>query len=585
MTINGSTNSSNWTFKLEAYELTNTINIENNTSVVRVEMFIGRTNSRSYLGGNYSAYINVDGQNQSFNGNIPYPTYINAGEWYYLATKDFTITHTDDGSKVVNVVSEMTSSDFSPSYCYANGDLTLTTIPRASTITATSAYIEETSQLTINKKSDLFTHSIQFYFNNLTGYILADGTISQSEQKITATSIGFTIPSTFYSQIPNSMEGVCNLWIRTYNGNQQIGNAQNATFYARVNPSTNAPTTTTTMSDTNQDTIALTGSNDIFVVGHSIISLVWSATAQNSATISSVKLNDTTLTQSPYTFTMPQSANYVVTDSRGLITNPNIFNSYTIKNYFNPNAVVTIEREEPTSNYALLTFNGSFWNDNFGSEGNSLAITWKYRQKNTQQWTTGGTLVKDTNYTINGNNFYSGTTSAPTSIKIGGSMAYANAWDVLLVLQDELETTELLVTMPQGIPIVNWDDTHFNVNGDLTINEESINGTILYSSSGTNTSILLNDDVSNYEKIVIIYTDDNARHSSTTIYNPNQKRSTLSVISYDQTQQIVSIRGKNIYIYSNHIDNEDYQVAFILPTGNVLYSDNDIFIVKVIGFK
>ena len=471
MTINGSTNNNNWTFKLEAYEMPNSISIENNASVVRVDMYIGRATTRSYLGGNYSAYINVDGQNQSFSGNIPYPTYINGGDWYYLATKDFTITHTSDGSKTAHITSEMTSSDFTPSYCSANGDLTLTTIPRASTITATSAYIEETSQLTINRKSDSFTHSIQYFFGNLSGYILADGTISQSEQKITATSIGFTIPSTFYSQIPNAMEGVCTLWIKTYSGNQQIGSTQYATFYARVNPSTNAPTTTTSMSDTNQDTIALTGSNDIFVVGHSIISLVWSATAQNSATISSVKLNDTTLTQSPYTFTMPQSANYVVTDSRGLTTNPNIFSPYTIKNYFYPSSIFNVERVAPTSSYVKFFFNGNWWNDNFGYADNTLSLSWYYKPKSEQEWQFGGNLVKDIDYTISGNSFYSGTGQSASQITIQGGFVYASAWDFKLVITDSLKTIEYKDTMPQGIPIINWDGAHFNINGDITQNE------------------------------------------------------------------------------------------------------------------
>ena len=485
MTINGSTNANNWTFKLEAYEMPNSINIENNTSVVRVDMYIGRANSRSYLGGNYSAFINVDGQNQQFDGNISYPTYINAGDWLYLATKDYTITHTDDGSKVVHIYSEMTSGDFSPSYCSASGDLTLTTIPRASTITATSAYIEETSQLTINRKSNSFTHSIQYSFGNLSGYILADGTISQSEQKITATSIGFTIPSTFYSEIPNSMEAVCTLSIKTYNGDQQIGSTQTTTFYARVNPSTNAPYfTITNMEDSNYNIVHyLTGDDKIFVVGYSLVTIYYICYAQNGSTITSVKVNDE---RAPLPneyggastrITMSNDIIFSLTDSRGLNTTISILNPpYSKKDYFNPDALINFERVEPTSNYAYLTFNGEWWNNNFGYANNTLSLKWYYRQRNSQSWTLGGTLVNNTDYTISNNTFYSGTGQSASPLTIGGNFTYANAWDIKFEIKDALKTQEIISTMPQGIPIINWDDNHFNVNGYLTQYEQPISG-------------------------------------------------------------------------------------------------------------
>lgn len=468
MTINGSTNSSNWTYKLEAYETS--YSIENNTSVVRVDMYIGRASTRSYLGGNYNASIVVDGQTQSFSGNIPYPTYINGGDWYYLATKDYTIYHNADGSKIAHVTAEMTSGDFTPSYCNASGDLTLTTIPRASTITATSAYIEETSQLTINRKSNQFTHSIEFAFGNLSGYILADGTITSTETKITATSIGFPIPSTFYAQIPNSMEGSVALAIKTYNGNTQIGSTQTTTFVARVNPSTNAPSVTISVVDTNQDTIALTGDSSIIVTNESLVSATWSATAKHNSSITSVKIYGLDATQSPFTFQMGiNTISILAIDSRGLTTT--IYASCTYKDYSYPNSIFNVERVAPTSDYAYMTFNGNWWNNNFGDENNTLSISWYYRQKNTQNWTLGGNLVENTDYTISNNTFYSGTGQSASALTIGGNLVYANAWDFKLVVTDSLKTIEIIATMPQGIPIVNWDGTHFNINGDVTQNE------------------------------------------------------------------------------------------------------------------
>ena len=54
-TINGSTNSSQWTFKLEATEIA--YSIPNKNSTVRVQVYLGRASSQSYLGGNYNLSV------------------------------------------------------------------------------------------------------------------------------------------------------------------------------------------------------------------------------------------------------------------------------------------------------------------------------------------------------------------------------------------------------------------------------------------------------------------------------------------------------------------------------------------------
>lgn len=151
MTINGSTNAQNWTFKLEAYETS--YSVSNNTSVVRVDMYLGRSNSQSYLGGDWSGSITVDGQVQYLSGTIDYPTYINAGDWKYLGTKDFTVGHNSDGSKTASVSAAFSSGDFSPSYASASGNLSLTNIPRYASITQNLSSKTETS-ITINWSSD-----------------------------------------------------------------------------------------------------------------------------------------------------------------------------------------------------------------------------------------------------------------------------------------------------------------------------------------------------------------------------------------------------------------------------------------------
>jgi len=463
-TINGSTSSSAWTYKLEVSE--SNVNINNNTSVVTVKAYLGRASSQSYLGGAWSGSITVSGSTQSMSGTISYPTYINGGSWLQLATKTFTVTHNNDGSKVASISSSFSSSDFTPSSASASGNVTLTTIPRSSTITATSVYIGETSQLTVTRYSNSFTHTIYYSFGNLNGYILADGSTTSTATKINATSIGFPIPSTWFEQIPNAKQGTCTLTITTYNGNTQISSAKTSSFVARVDQTTSSPIVTSSVEDTNATTLALTNNSNILIKGFSIPEVTWSATSQNSSTITNVAINGTTVTTSPYSFTLNESAiNVVATDSREFSTTSNP--SFILKDYNAPLLTMSLKRVSPTSGYANLLFSGTWFNDGFGNVQNSLTISWKYKKTTDSTWINGGTLVLNTDYKISNNTFYSGIGTSAEEIEIGGNLDYNYAWDIMIYIEDELSSFNTYQTITQGIPIINWGEDFFNVNGDI----------------------------------------------------------------------------------------------------------------------
>ena len=127
-TINGSTNNSEWTFKIVWSE--SDVSVANNTSKVTATIYLGRANSRSYVGGDYSATISINGSSGTYSGNIPYPTYINKGEWIALKSRTVTVTHNNDGSKSCAISATMSSNDFTPSYCSASKDVTLDKIAR-----------------------------------------------------------------------------------------------------------------------------------------------------------------------------------------------------------------------------------------------------------------------------------------------------------------------------------------------------------------------------------------------------------------------------------------------------------------------
>ena len=126
MTINGSTNNSNWTYKLEVSETS--YSVQNRTSTIQVKTYLGRASSQSYLGGNYSNSVSITGaSSQSQSGNIPYPTYINGGAWLLLKTFTFTVPNTGNPT-TVTISSSFSSSDFTPSSASASGTMQLTVL-------------------------------------------------------------------------------------------------------------------------------------------------------------------------------------------------------------------------------------------------------------------------------------------------------------------------------------------------------------------------------------------------------------------------------------------------------------------------
>ena len=146
MTINGSTNSSAWTYKLEVTETATSI--ENRTSTVQVKTYLGRANSQSYLGGGYSNSVSITGaSSQTSSGTIPYPTYINGGAWLLLKTFTFTVPNNSNPT-VVTINSTFSSGDFTPSSASASGTMQLTILHLNPTIQ--SAEMTETNATMIN---------------------------------------------------------------------------------------------------------------------------------------------------------------------------------------------------------------------------------------------------------------------------------------------------------------------------------------------------------------------------------------------------------------------------------------------------
>lgn len=449
-TITGSTSNSAWTYKLVVTE--NSTDINSNTSSVSVTAYLGRASSRSYIGGTWSGSITVNGSTQNMSGTIQYPTYIDGGAWISLATKTFSVGHNADGTKTTSISSSWSpEAGVTPSSASASGNMTLTTIPRASSVSGGSGNIGENTTISISRYSSSFTHTLTYSFGSLSGTIVT---------KTSSTSISWTIPTSFYSQIPNSNNGTGTITCTTYNGNTNVG-TKSCQFTARVINS-NPIFSDYEYEDTNTDTINLTGNNQSIIKNYSTLKVLITnqnkATSQNSSSMTNYVLGDRTISYSSTDdvyFSIPQynsgaNLNVKAVDSRSNATTV----SKTITNYIEYVDLVKDSISVSRSNNGVgeivtLNFNGTWWNDSFGSVNNDLSINYYFKKTSDSSYVTGSTTIVPI---INSNNFsFSGIIRGDSS---NHGFEIEESYDIQVVVSDRLSSVLFNITLGSGSPAI-----------------------------------------------------------------------------------------------------------------------------------
>lgn len=149
------------------------------------------------------------------------------------------ITHNSDGKKTVSCKATYTqnsTASYLPSSGSCSGNLTLTTIPRASSFSSISGNVIGGSQtINIDRKSSSFTHSLWYKVGSGSWISIGTGI---------ATSKTWTLPTSLNNQIPSATSLTLTYLLRTYNGSTQIGG--DVTYNFNVNYSGEKPTAGTT---------------------------------------------------------------------------------------------------------------------------------------------------------------------------------------------------------------------------------------------------------------------------------------------------------------------------------------------------
>ncbi|HFU3714572.1 TPA: DUF859 family phage minor structural protein [Streptococcus suis] len=359
--------SGNWRSYLEGTSSTVSQNIAGNSSVIKVDVWIGMDAGWSIEFGNTyenSVTVNCDGQSKTISVG---PLYLN-GSKKYLGSVQFTVGHKPEGDKTagISISSNMSNISYgSLSFGNASGSWShvLRPIPRSSSISFSTGTIGSPLAITINRAASSFTHTLRWAWGNRSGTIASGVT----------TSASWTIPMDFCNELPNNISGTGTLFVDTYLGSNKIG-TQSKTFTANV-PSSVIPTFTgITLDDQNATAKALITGNTFVQIMSNIKVTFNGASGIYNSTIKGFRaevLNkDIILTSNggtlgPMNFNGTATIRASVTDSRGRVSATKDV-TITLLEYYAP--VISIQvlrtRENPnklqvlrTIKVAPLTFN------------------------------------------------------------------------------------------------------------------------------------------------------------------------------------------------------------------------------------
>ena len=377
-----------------------------------------------------------------------------------IASGSFDAPHNDDGTLTLSF-----SGTFSGGLSTqatggsVSGDVTLTTIPRASSITATDAFIESATTINIDKKSSSFTTTITYAFGDLKGTIV---------DKTSNDSVGWTIPENFYGQIPDSPNGTCTLTATTYSGNTSIG-SKTTTFKVIVDPDLARPIATITAKDVNEITKALTdGVGNSVIIGQSNILCEITKQARKNASIKSVRVNGIELGNAESITIEKATRNFftvVVTDSRGF-TNEGATATLKKVDYIDVSISANVVRNTPTDGKVNITFSGNYFNNTFGNVDNALSVQYKYKEKGAFEYSDPVALT----VTLKDNTF------SGEALEVEG-FDYEKSYVFQVTATDRLSSapkTPVEIPLNKGEPMWWWDENAFRVLTDFLVKDRNI---------------------------------------------------------------------------------------------------------------
>ena len=412
---------------------------EGNWSDVTATLYYSRTNSGYVTESNWIGSITIDGVVLSGSKyvSISYESNTEA------ITNTVRVYHDSYGEKSLTISASGYTYGTTHESTTISQEIQLDTIARESTIGASDGYIGSAITISVKQRNQAYTHSVEWAFGALSGYISADWELADQEEKLTDTSISITLPELFYAQIPDAQEGICTLTCRTYSADVQIGSNKTCTFRVMTRESECAPAVTGTVVDVNEKTLALTGDEKILVQGFSAALCTIAATAKNGASIAQRQIAGTAVAEGTLMLEAfaESSVTFQAVDGRqysGAFTCP-----VQLIPYVKLSLVASCQRTDPTSGKCELVLSGQYFAGSFGAQDNALEVEC---QINSEDPVLLAAELTETGYQL---------TATLTGLD------YTKSHKVTVTATDKLMSVQQTMTVKKGIPVFDWGQKDF----------------------------------------------------------------------------------------------------------------------------
>ena len=428
----------------------NSTDVVKNCSSVTVQAIL----KSSYSGTAFSGYRT--GVSCTINGESLFSDYCSRSisgtkeHVYYTWTGD--MPHDADGTLTLQVSGKLwqtkSASYTPPTMNIPEGTMTLTAIPRASSLGADNAVIGGRSTVVITPVADKVTHTLGYKFGSLTGYINAAGEITDQAVQLSVNTVSFYLPERFYEQIPNQAKGTCRLTCTTYKNKVAIG-VKETTFKVTADESQCCPLVTLHVEDINSKTLALTGDAGKVVRYMSTLRATLTAESRYSAQITQRQVENTELTGQYLDITGAEKgkiSGYAV-DSRQYRTDAAV--TLPVIAYVKLTNNAAVARTAPTSGQAKLTLSGNCYKGSFGAADNSLSLKYRICQ-------TGGSYGSWQSVDCSAGSKHTYRKEVTLS-----DLDYTKSYTIQTRATDALETVDRVITVMPGIPVFNWYKDRF----------------------------------------------------------------------------------------------------------------------------
>ena len=432
------------------------VDTANNKSRVHAAVYLHRNNT--YTGNTYTSHfwrrLTINGVNvyEVTNGTTIPPR---ANGYILVAEGYVDVEHEADGKKTITISFEgedrysTTTSGFDISK--QSGTLTLTSIPRAATLTAAPHFTDEDNPtITYSNPAGNVVESLKACIADQNGYGLY---AEYRDISKTGTSYTFELTDTERNALRWATINSPNLTVKFY-VTTVIGGVTYYSTLDKIMTITNAnPTITAVIKDTGAASTALTGDANKIIKGFNYIDASMTATAYKGASIKtrSITNGSKTINAATGVFENVESGTFVLstTDSRGYTTTQTI--EKELIDYIK--LTCNMDVDNPTTDgKTTLKINGNYFNGSFGKVANTLQVQYRYKENdgNYSEWI-------NATATISGNTYNSTT-------NITG-LNYQSAYTFQARAIDKVNLgIESAAKRVKAIPAFDWGENDFKFN-------------------------------------------------------------------------------------------------------------------------